>query len=182
MKLRLALILTLTLFLNATLAQSPQPLVPIAHLDLQRYSGDWYEIAKYPNRFQKHCVSDTSASYAPREDGRVDVVNRCRTADKGMDQAEGVARLTGGEGSATLKVRFAPAWLSWLPFVWGDYWVIELDDAYTLAAVSEPSREYLWILSRSPNPDPARVDALITRLGQRGFDPARIERSRQETP
>lgn len=150
----------------------------IERLDLERYQGQWFELAKYPNRFQKHCVADTSARYALRDDGRVQVINRCRTADGGFDTAVGVARRAGGEGSAALEVRFAPAWLSRLPMVWGEYRVIELDADYTLAAVSDSEREYLWILSRSTEVEPARLEALIARLVARGFDAARIERTR----
>lgn len=149
----------------------------VGQLDLERYQGQWFELAKYPNRFQKHCVADTSARYALRDDGRVQVINRCRTADGSFDTAVGVARRT-GEDSAALEVRFAPAWLSWLPMVWGEYRVIELDADYTLAAVSDSEREYLWLLSRSAQIEPARLEALIARLVARGFDATRIERTR----
>lgn len=155
---------------------APPETVP--ELDLERYQGQWFELAKYPNRFQRHCVSDTSARYTVREDGRVEVVNRCRTADENFDTAVGVAQRVGGEGSAELEVRFAPAWLSWLPMVWGEYRVIELDPDYTLAAVSDAEREYLWVLSRSPEIEPARLESLISRLSARGFDATRIERTR----
>jgi apolipoprotein D and lipocalin family protein len=76
-------------------------------------------------------------------------------------------------------VRFAPAWLSWLPQVWGDYWVIDLDDDYQLAAVSEPSREYLWVLSRKPTVDTNTYNALLKRLSAQGFDLTKLERSPQ---
>ena len=173
---RFALIL---LLIGSAHAAPPKP---IEHLDLERYLGQWYELAKYPNRFQKQCVADTTAKYAMREDGRVQVVNRCRTGDGSFDTAVGVGRLVGEKGSPILEVRFAPAWLSWVPLVWGDYWVIDLDANYTLAAVSEPSREYLWILSRTPEVDPERLKALIARLEAQGFDASRIERSTHGTP
>ncbi len=166
--------LALLLFLPLVHAAPPEP---IERLDLQRYLGTWHEIAKYPNRFQEQCVSDTTATYARSDEGRIEVVNRCRTASGEYDEAHGVARLVGESGSPKLKVRFAPAWLSWLPMVWGDYWVIDLDEAYTLVAISEPSKEYLWILAREPHVAGERVEALVARLAQRGFDPARIVRS-----
>jgi apolipoprotein D and lipocalin family protein len=165
--------LALMLALDAQAA----PPEPIGQLDLDRYLGRWHEVAKYPNRFQRQCVADTTATYERRDDGRIRVINRCRTANGEFDEAQGLARLVGEPGSATLEVRFAPAWLSWLPLVWGDYWVIDLDAAYTLAAVSDPDREYLWILARDPHIEEARVSALIERLGERGFDPSRIERA-----
>src|SRR5690606_25082579 len=117
------------------------------------------------------------ANYATAENGRIEVLNRCRTDSGELEVAKGVARLVGDAGSPKLKVRFAPAWLSWLPMVWGNYWVIELDEAYTLVAVSEPSREYLWILARDADVPEQRVEDLIARLAARGFDPARIVRS-----
>jgi apolipoprotein D and lipocalin family protein len=155
------------------------PLATIPSLDLKRYMGTWYEIAKFPNSFQKKCSGFTTATYSVRDDGRVDVVNRCRRADGSQDVAEGVARQPGGPGSPKLEVRFAPAIFSFLPMVWGDYWVIDLDPDYRLAAVSEPKREYLWILSRTPKVDPAAYDALLGRLRAQGLDMKRLEPTRQ---
>lgn len=163
----------------ALAADAARPLQPIESLAVPRYMGTWYEIAKFPNAFQKKCVADTTASYALREDGRVAVVNRCRTADGESDQADAVARQLGGATSPKLKVRFAPAILSFIPMVWGDYWVIDLDDKYQLSAVSEPKREYLWILSRTPQVDPAVYDALLGRLTAQGLDVSKLVRTPQ---
>jgi len=154
-------------------AEAVKPLQPIASLAVPRYMGTWYEIAKFPNKFQKKCVGDTTASYAIQDDGRVQVINRCRTAD-GNDAVEGVARQIGEASSPKLKVRFAPAILSFIPMVWGDYWVIDLDGQYQLSAVSEPKREYLWILSRTPQVDPAAYDALLKRLSSQGLDVSKL--------
>ena len=151
------------------------PLAAVPSLDVPRYMGTWYEIAKYPNRFQKDCVADTRADYALMDDGRVQVINRCRQENGEMDVANGVARQEGGADSPQLKVRFAPAWLSFLPAVWGNYWVIDIDEAYRLVAVSEPKREYLWILSRTPVVEPQRYAALLERLAGKGFDLDRLE-------
>lgn len=160
-------------------ADAARPLQPIESLVVPRYMGIWYEIAKFPNDFQKKCVGDTTASYTLGEDGRVQVVNRCRTADGKSDVAEGVARQLGGAMSSKLKVRFAPAILSFIPMVWGDYWVIDLDEKYQLSAVSEPKREYLWILSRTPQVDPAEYDALLARLTTQGLDVSKLVRTPQ---
>mgnify|MGYP000019264853 CR=1 FL=1 len=151
------------------------PLVAVPSLDVERYMGTWYEIAKYPNRFQKQCVADTRAEYSLLPDGRVQVINRCRLENGEFESANGVARLVGGAGSPKLEVRFAPAWLSFIPAVWGDYWVIDIDADYQLVAVSEPKREYLWILSRTPVVDPQRYAALLERLAGKGFDLDRLE-------
>jgi apolipoprotein D and lipocalin family protein len=165
--------------LQAQTGAATAPLQSIASLDVPRYLGRWYEIAKFPNRFQQQCVADTSADYSLLPDGSLQVLNQCRRSNGEMQQALGAARQVGGGNSARLQVRFAPAWLSLLPFVWGDYWVIDLDADYQLVAVSEPRREYLWILSRSQKPDPARYAALLDRLRGMGFSLERLEITRQ---
>lgn len=174
-----ALLLSGLCAVPALAANSAQPLQPIDTLVVPRYMGIWYEIAKFPNDFQKKCVGDTTASYSLGNDGRVQVVNRCRTADGKTDEADGIARQLGGATSPKLKVRFAPAILSFIPMVWGDYWVIDLDEKYQLSAVSEPKREYLWILSRTPQVEPAAYDALLTRLTAQGLDVSKLVRTPQ---
>ena len=164
---------------TAQTAAPPEPLQTIARLDVGRYLGTWYEIAKYPNRFQRQCVADTSALYRLRDDGQLDVINRCRQANGEVAEAVGRARQDGPADSPKLKVRFAPAWLSWLPMVWGNYWVIDIDTDYQLVAVSEPSREYLWILSRTPTVEVGAYQALLGRLREKGFEVGRLERTAQ---
>lgn len=168
--------------LSSASAQTAQPLPPlqaIASLDVPRYMGRWYEIAKLPNWFQRKCVADTSATYRLLADGRVEVLNQCRNQGGEMDQALGAARQIGPATSAKLQVRFAPSWLSVLPIVWGDYWVIDLDERYELVAISEPKRQYLWILSRTPQVDEARYAALLARLQAMGIDVGKLEKTRQ---
>lgn len=155
-------------------------LEPIASLDVPRYMGTWYEIAKYPNRFQDQCARNTRAEYQLQKDGSVQVINRCTTSDGKTTEATGAARQVGPVDSAKLQVRFAPAWLSFLPQVWGNYWVIDLDQQYQLVAVSEPKREFLWVLSRTPKVDASSYQALIERLARQGFDLTRIQKSPQE--
>lgn len=162
------------------LGAAAEPLSTIPSLDLPRYLGSWYEIAKYPNRFQRECKSATMAQYSRADDGTVTVVNRCRRDDGSISEAVGSARQVGPATSPVLKVRFAPRWLSFLPFVWGDYWVIDLDNDYQLAAVSEPKREYLWILSRQPKVDPVAYDSLLARLRAKGFDLGKLEPTPQD--
>ena len=158
-------------------ASALAPLQPIANLDLPGYMGRWYELARYPNRFQKQCAGAATADYTLLPAGTVKVVNRCPLSDGTVDEAVGEARRVGPEGSATLQVRFAPAWLSFLPQVWGDYWVLELDAAYRLAVVGEPRREFLWILSREPSLPAPQWAALNARLQALGFEPERLIRS-----
>ena len=152
----------------------------ISALDVPRYMGTWYEIAKYPNWFQRKCEGGTKAEYSLNKDGTVQVTNRCRLKSGEMIEAVGAARQIGPATSAKLEVRFAPLWLSFLPFVWGDYWVIELDEHYQLAVVSEPKQEYLWILARTPTIDPNDYKKLLARLSQKGFDLSKLEVTRQD--
>lgn len=159
---------------------SNAPLETIPALDVPRYMGTWYEIAKYPNRFQRECAKGTRADYRLAEAGQVTVTNRCRTTDGVTIETIGLARQIGPATSPKLQVRFAPAWLSFLSFVWGNYWVIDLDESYQLVAISEPGRDYLWILARTPTVDAAAYDALLARLAARGFDLKRLERSQPD--
>ena len=161
-------------------ADTDTPLATIAVLDVPRYMGTWYEIAKYPNRFQRQCVADTRADYTLLEGGTVQVTNRCRNAEGETLEAIGSARQLGPGSSPRLQVRFAPAWLAFLPWVWGDYWVIDLDERYQLVAVSEPRREYLWILARQPVVPAAEYQALLERLRKKGFDLGRLEVTKQD--
>ena len=174
-----AMTLGLLLALSAFNASAQDALTPVPSLNVARYMGTWYEIAKFPNRFQKMCASNTSAQYSARPDGTLSVRNRCTDADGKVNEVEGQARQIGNATSPKLEVRFAPAWLSFLPFVWGDYWVIDIDNDYQLVAVSEPKREYLWILSRTPEVNGKAYDELLGRLVKTGFDLKRLERSKQ---
>ena len=157
----------------AAQAQTPPTVRAVRFVDLDRYAGDWFEIARFPNRFQRQCVGDVRATYSRRPDGRLDVVNRCRTAE-GETEARGVARIVDDRTFAKLKVRFAPAWLSWLPMVWGDYWIIGLAPDYSWAVVGDPDRNYLWILARTPNLNDASVAAARAAAGDNGFDIGRL--------
>ena len=152
----------------------------IASLDVPRYMGVWFEIAKLPNWFQRKCTGATQAEYSLQGEGRVQVVNRCRIESGETIEAIGEARQTGAASSPKLEVRFAPKWLSFLPWVWGDYWVIDLDEGYQLVAVSEPKKEYLWILARTPHVDPRDYQRLLYRLSKMGFDLGKLEVTKQD--
>ena len=162
-----------------------QPLTTVASVDLQRYQGTWHQLALYPNRFQKSCASNTRAQYTPQPGGTVQVVNQCRKLDGAEMQAVGEARpartavLSGNQLSPPqLQVRFAPAWLSWLPMVWGNYWVIQLAPDYRYAVVGEPSREFLWVLARDTQLNAADWFTIESRLKEQGYDPAKLVRER----
>ncbi|MCL7714079.1 lipocalin family protein [Stenotrophomonas mori] len=155
------------LFAGQALAQAP--VVPVEHFELDRYAGQWHEIAHLPVSFQKRCVAEITASYRLRSDGRISVLNRCRVRDGSLLEAEGVARQVAGH-PGRLQVRFAPDWLSWLPWVWADYWVIALDPDYQWAMIGEPGRDYLWILSRTPSMDSALFERLKRQATDMGYD------------
>ncbi len=152
----------------ATGADPPADVRSVPQVDLRRYAGTWWEIARLPNRFQKQCASDVTATYTLREDGGIDVLNRCRREDGSIDSAEGVAVVRASSG-ARLGVSFLPAWLRWLPVGWSDYWIIELSPDYGHAVVGDPSRRYLWVLSRTPTLDAATLNGLLARAHAMGF-------------
>lgn len=158
-------------------AQRPPPPAVAHDVDLARYAGRWYEIASFPQWFQRGCVA-TRATYTLRADGRLDVVNECRdeTFDGEIRRANGVAWPVDPEASlAKLKVQFI-----W-PFS-GDYWIIDLDPEYRFAAVGSPSRKYLWILSRTPTMDPGTYEALLRRVASKGYDLGRLRVTPQPAP
>lgn len=164
------------LWLAASAAAAP-PLRTIDSLDLARYMGTWHQIALLPNWFQRRCVADTTARYSLNADGTVRVVNRCRKANGDYLEAEGLARRNADYDSpGILEVRFAPRFLSALPFVWGDYWIIALTDDYDAVLVGAPNREYLWILARTPTLDDATYTRLVDIARAAGFDVAALEK------
>lgn len=152
------------------------PMQTVPRVDLDRYAGTWHEVALYPNRFQRECVADTTATYTPLGDGQIAVRNRCRRADGGEIAVEGVAEVVDTATNAKLKVSFLPAWLRWTGLGRGDYWVLYLSSDYRVAVVGEPSREYLWILARTPALPEDEYEALMAKVRAAGYDPARLRR------
>jgi len=152
------------------------PLDVVEPFDLERYLGRWYEIASFPQRFQEGCVA-TTATYSRRDDGRIRVVNACRDGsfDGALRRVEGVAWVANpAKSAAALEVSF------FWPFR-GDYWVIALDPAYRWAVVGHPSRDSLWILSRTPHLEPAVYDGILARIRAQGYDLDRLTRTPQPT-
>lgn len=157
-------------FFNISAMAQEQP-QPVPDLDLSRYAGTWYEVARLPNRFQDRCIGDVTATYELRDDGTVTVINRCKQANGRMTEVVGRARKAERDGPASkLEVRFAPSWLGWLPFVWADYWVLHLSASYDQAIVGGPSRKYLWMLSRSPTVDEATMQELKAIAESQGYN------------
>lgn len=157
-----------------------EPLRVVPSVDLPRYMGLWYEVARLPNRFEEKCAGDVTAEYTLKSADRLKVVNRCRKSDGKMTEAVGDGKLADRRGSnSRLKVRFAPAFLSFLPFVWGDYQIIELAPDYSYAVVGDPSRKYLWFLSRNPQMDEATYLRLTEAARAQGFDVNKLIRTKQ---
>lgn len=140
------------------------PLESVESVDLNRYLGLWFEIARYDSGFEEGCEGVT-AEYAMREDGLIGVQNTCYEGalDGAVEVAEGRARVADETSNAKLEVSFFG------PF-WGDYWIVELDEDYQWAVVSEPRGRYLWILSRTPRMDEDVLNARLERLEADGFD------------
>lgn len=157
-----------------TARAAPPPLPTVPSVDLARYAGAWYEIALLPNRFQKQCVADTQARYRLEGD-RVEVLNRCRLADGRVDDIKGRAKVVDGSGNAKLRVSF------FWPF-YGDYWVLALDADYRHVLVGAPSRQYAWVLSRTPQLDETTLQTLLDRAAELGFDKAAFQRTPQTQP
>lgn len=159
---------------------SQNPLQVVREVDYQRYAGRWYEIARLPNEFEKDCARNVTATYAVRADGRLDVTNRCIETSGRVNEAQGIARQVEGQPPSVLEVRFAPAWLSFLPMVWGDYNIVALAPDYSHALVGSHGREYLWILAREPRLEAAVYDDLVETARSQGFAVERLIRTHQD--
>lgn len=167
------MILRLCALCLAAAALPAAPLTVVPSVDLARYAGKWYEIARLPAWFQRACESDTTATYTLRPDGKITVLNECRQADGRMKAARGTAKLASTSGPNT-KLRVTFFW----PF-YGDYWIIDLDPDYRWAVVGEPGRKYFWVLARQPQVDEATLKGILERARQQGYDLAPLIRTRQ---
>lgn len=165
-----------TTFLAVTATGSRKDeLEVVPSVDLSRYVGKWYEIARLPNRFQKKCADSVTANYTLRSDGSIQVVNRCRTASGEFTTATGKAKIADKKTNAKLKVTF------FWPF-YGKYWILDLGQNYEYAVIGEPGRDYLWILSRTPQMDEALYQRLLAKMQARGFDTTRMIKTTPTAP
>jgi len=169
-----------TLLLMVCLVEQPRiyaagesgSLETVNRVELERYMGRWYEIAKIPNRFQRKCDRDTTATYTLRPDGDVTVINRCLREDGREVIARGLAKVVDPSTGAKLKVSFVS--LLGVRLFWGKYWVIGLDPNYQWALVGEPKRKYGWILARETALTSEQWETVHRILGEKGYDPARF--------
>ena len=163
-----AMLMTLVMAVSTPIGLPTLPNEPVPELDLANYAGQWHEIARLPMYFERKCLDAVTAAYTPNPDGTVHIHNTCRTS-KGRMSVDGVARMKESQPAA-LEVRFVPAWLTWLPMAWADYWVIEVDADYQWAVIGSPERKHLWILSRRPAMDRALFQTLKEHSRQRGYE------------
>jgi apolipoprotein D and lipocalin family protein len=174
------LMISIITAINVKAQQINSEVKTVAKVDLKQYSGKWYEIARYPNRFQEKCVGNTTATYTQKSTGRIEVLNECLKKDGTTDSAKGDAKIIDKTTNAKLEVRFAPSFLSFIPAVWGDYWIIDLDNDYKYAAIGDPKRKYFWILSRTPELNDATYQNILRRAEKMGFNPGKVIKTPQK--
>lgn len=146
---------------------TPSPSTQV-HVDLQRYLGLWYEIARKPMRHEDAGARDITATYSLDDSGAVRVINACLNAGGEVEISEGVATPT-DPSNARLEVSFLPQGLRWIPFTKGDYWILRVDSDYQTALVGDPDRKYLWLLHRQPGMDAANRAAWLEEARQQGY-------------
>jgi apolipoprotein D and lipocalin family protein len=171
MKIVLALLMSASVVITASCTgmESKQPLPTVASVDLTRYAGTWYEIARRPMWFQRHCV-DSKAVYTTRPDGTLGVHNECITTSGHVEQANGIATVIDRTTNARLAVTFDNFFARLVgPSREGNYWIFDLDQDYRTALVGTPDRRYLWILSRTQRLDETTYQQLVTKAQQLGF-------------
>ncbi|MCM5679471.1 lipocalin family protein [Schlegelella sp. S2-27] len=153
----------------------------VAPVDLARYAGLWYEVARLPTRHESQCASDVHALYERLPEGGLRVVNRCVRGDGEVQEVEGLARIADEMSPGRLEVCFAPKWLHWWPGAWADYWVLEVDNDYTTALVGTPDRDELWVLSRVQGIDEDVYAALVDRARREGYPVEKLMRTAHTT-
>ena len=145
-----------------------QPPTPVSSLDLTRYLGTWYEIARKPMRHEDATARDVTATYTLDDAGAVRVLNACINAEGEIEVSEGQAKPTDAS-NARLEVTFLPQGLRWIPFTKGDYWILRVDEDYRTALVGSPDFEYLWLLHREPELDAGTSEAFLQYAQSLGY-------------
>lgn len=169
--------LLMLIVLSSLIIAQKNPPITVKYVDLKKYVGLWYEVAKIPNSFQDQCIKNTTAKYTLTEDGEIKVTNSCIDEDGEVDEANGVVRVIDKKSNAKLEVSFV-SFLGWRPF-WGDYWIIGLDENYQWAIVGTPNRKYGWVLSRTPKLDEATMNKIFQILKDQGYNLKQFEMSLQ---
>jgi len=167
----------LIIFYSTMIFAQQNPPITVKYVDLKKYVGLWYEVAKIPNSFQDQCVKRTTAKYIFNEDGEIKVINSCIDKNEEVDEADGLARIVDKKSNSKLEVSFFSIF-GWRP-IWGDYWIIGLDENYQWAIVGTPNRKYGWVLSRTPKLDESTMNKIFGIIKDQGYDPKKFELSEQ---
>lgn len=169
-----SILITLLLVSCSTLSARDLPLETVNHVDVNKYLGKWYEIARFEQKFQKDCTAVT-ANYSLKKNGELEVLNTCRKFNPNgkLKIAKARAWITDKETNAKLKVQFFLRSLR-IPLFAGNYWILELDEDYQYAIIGDPSRKYLWFLSRKETLDQATYEYLIKRAEEMNFDTTKL--------
>jgi apolipoprotein D and lipocalin family protein len=154
----------------------------VPRADVDRFMGRWYEIARLPNHREENCARDVVATYERRNASAIRVVSVCRNADGEIERQQGVARIRDGDSKAKLELRFAPLALAWLPFLWDDWWILEVAPEYSYMVTGDPSRRSLWIYARTPTLDEDTYRTLVAHAAAQGYDTTRLVRTPQTAP
>jgi apolipoprotein D and lipocalin family protein len=162
----------LALGLAAGRRQPPPRVAP--SVDLRRYAGTWFEIARLPTPSEGTCTGQPSATYIPRGEF-IEVHHRCPGPDGSLREARGLARAVRGSGGARLKVSLLPRWLRWLPGAWTDQWILHVDPGYTMALVGSPGRQGLWVLARRRSLSAQQLQGLMDIGRAQGFAVDRLQ-------
>lgn len=179
MFLLLIFVFSANVFAQSKKSGNQTPVQTVAVVDLKQFAGKWFEIARYPTKFQSKCVGNTTASYALKPDGSIGVLNQCLVKNGTTESATGDAKAVEGSSNAKLDVRFAPRFQSFLSANWNDFWIVDLDKEYKYAAVADPKRENLMILSRTPELSDATYQNILRRVETLGFNPAKLQKTVQ---
>lgn len=169
-----AICLALLLALTGCASVAQQDPRTAGSVDLQRYQGTWYELARLPMFFQRNCAQ-SEAHYQLRDDGRIGVTNRCRTLEGEWIEAQGYAEPQQAGRTDKLWVRFDNWFSNLFPGIAkGDYWILYLEDDYSMVLVGNPNREYLWLLARTPEVSETRRLRLLQEAEARGYDTSQL--------
>lgn len=155
-----------------------KPPQTVPYVDIARYMGKWYEIARIPNSFQKSCRSEITATYQLLANGQIQGVNTCRKANGQLFDLV-VKGTVQDKSNAKIVFKITSSWLRWIPMLSADYWVVDLASDYRYAAVSTANHQYVWLLARQPQLSAADYQLLLERLAGQGFDVSKIIKNKQ---
>lgn len=150
---------------------------PVENIDINKYMGTWYEYARIPNRFQNKCKGNVTADYTLLPDGNVRVINQCLENNGKKDKADGIAKIVDRKTNSKLKVSFFS--IFGIHLFWGNYWVLYIDNDYSVAVVGEPKRKYGWILTRDIKPDPKILQEAYDAIESNGYDKSKFINTEQ---